>query len=294
MNPSLLDSLDKDARVVIAGITGQYARDQTRTMVEYGMNVVAGVAPGRAGQEVWGVPVFDTLAETADLRPTIAIVYVSAPRVTPVAQEAMSLGVKLLVIAAEGVPLHDTMRLRAEAVRRGCCIVGPNTVGLLRPGRCLAGSLAPDFALEGPVCVLSRSGTLSIQTVSLLSRSGIGQSLCVAVGGDRVIGSTPAEWLRVAEADSATRAVVLIGEVGGRKEYQAAEAIATMSKPVVAYIAGRSAPQDAPMGHVGAVVREYRDTAAAKIGALESAGAVVAATLWDVPPIVASLLEKPR
>ncbi|MCU4183889.1 succinate--CoA ligase subunit alpha [Acidiferrimicrobium sp. IK] len=294
MNPALLDSLDKDARVVIAGITGQYARDQTRTMVEFGMNVVAGAAPGRAGQVVWGVPVFDALAETADLCPTIAIVYVSAARVAAVAREAMDLGVKLLVIAAEGVPLHDTMRLRAEAVRRGCCIVGPNTVGLLRPGRCLAGSLVPDFARPGPVCVLSRSGTLSIQIVSLLSRSGIGQSLCVAVGGDRVVGSTPAEWLQVAEADPSTRAVVLIGEVGGQKEYQAAEVIETMSKPVVAYIAGRSAPQDTPMGHVGAVVREYRDTAAAKISALESAGATVSPTLWDVPGIVAGLLEEAR
>ncbi|HEY8417302.1 MAG TPA: succinate--CoA ligase subunit alpha, partial [Limnochordales bacterium] len=180
----------------------------------------------------------------------------------------------------------------ALARQRDCWIVGPNTAGIIWPGRLLLGSLAPDDAVPGPVALISRSGTLSFEMVRILSQAGFGQSLCVNVGGDRVIGRNPAEYLRVAAADPGTRAIVLVGEVGGTKEYEAAEVVRSLrgQKPVVAYVAGRSVPRGRTMGHVGAILETDRDTAEHKRRALAAAGAVVVDTPWEVPGALRSLL----
>lgn len=273
-------------RVIIQGITGGYARSQAARMLAYGTPVVAGVTPGRGGENLAGVPIFNTVQAAVDATgATVSVLYVPAPGVLEAAWEAMDAGIRLLVIPSEGVPVHDAMKLRALARQRGCWIVGPNTAGIIWPGRLLLGSLAPDDAVPGPVALISRSGTLSFEMVRLLSRAGLGQSFCVSVGGDRVVGRNPAEYLQVAADDPGTRAIVLIGEIGGTKEYEAAEVVQSLrgKKPVVAYVAGQSVPRGRTMGHVGAIFETDRDTAEHKRAALAAAGAVVVNTPWEVP-----------
>lgn len=283
--------IDENTRVVIQGITGTYGQNQTRRMLEYGTRVVAGVTPGKGGTEFAGVPVFDTVDEAvAATGASASIVYVPAPYARDAALEGIDAGVRLMLIATEGIPIHDSMAIRARSIASGTWVVGPNTMGMISPGKCLLGSAIPSATLPGPVGVISRSGTLMGEVVRYLSQAGIGQSTCVGIGGDVVIGRNPVEYLRLFEADPDTRAVLILGEIGGLKEYEAAEFIRRMTKPVVAFIAGRFAPRGKRMGHVGAVVHGDRDSAESKRHALREAGAHVADTPWQVVDILRQLL----
>ncbi|MGQ9826086.1 MAG: succinate--CoA ligase subunit alpha [Desulfotomaculales bacterium] len=275
--------IDERTRVIVQGITGAYGRSQTAAMKDYGTRIVAGISPGKYGLDVFGIPVYNTIAQAKqDHEFDAAIVYVP-PRFTREAVlEAIENDLRLVVIATEGVPVHDTMYLRRVAEKRGVWIVGPNSIGMISPGKCLLGSLAPSFALPGKVGLISRSGTMSIEFVQLLGSYGIGISTAVGIGGDAVIGKNPVEYLRLFEADPETEAVVLLGEIGGAKEMEAAEFIRTMQKKVFCFIAGASAPPGKRMGHIGAIAFSEDEGAESKRRVLTSAGAYVAQTPWEL------------
>ncbi len=275
--------IDERTRVIVQGITGAYGRSQTAAMKDYGTQIVAGISPGKYGLDVFGIPVYNTIAQAKqDHEFDAAIVYVP-PRFTREAVlEAIENDLRLVVIATEGVPVHDTMYFRRVAEKRGVWIVGPNSIGMISPGKCLLGSLAPSFALPGKVGLISRSGTMSIEFVQLLGSYGIGISTAVGIGGDAVIGKNPVEYLRLFEADPETEAVVLLGEIGGAKEMEAAEFIRTMQKKVFCFIAGASAPPGKRMGHIGAIVFSEDEGAESKKRILASAGAYVAQTPWEL------------
>jgi succinyl-CoA synthetase alpha subunit len=285
----------EETRLLVVGISGRYARGQVREMLAYGGRVVAGVAVGRGGEIIEGVPVFDTVMEVvAERHADAALLYVPAPAARDAAVEALEAGIRLLVVITEGVPVHDAAYIRALAEERGAWVVGPNTAGLISPGRCLAGSIAPAYTMPGPLGVISRSGTLAFEVARSLTEAGIGQSTVVAIGGDVVVGKNPAAYLEAFAADPETRAIVLLGEVGGRKEHEAAAYIARMTKPVVALIVGRSVPPGKQMGHAGALIAREEHGADAKREALRRAGALVADTLWDVPELAARALSGRR
>jgi succinyl-CoA synthetase alpha subunit len=279
-------------RVVVQGITGVYGQAQTKAMLDFGTNVVAGVRPGRGGESVLGIPLFDSVAEAVDATScNTSVIYVSPRDTLPAAMEAIEGGIELLMVATEFVPSKDTAYLSAASRAAGAWIIGPNTIGMVDPlHQVLLGTLGADFARPGSVGVISRSGTLSIEITKILSGAGIGQSTVVAMGGDIVSGRRPREYLELFERDSDSHAVILIGEVGGLREYEALEFIAEMSKPVVAYIVGVHAPLGTRMGHVGAIAGGKRETARAKKMAFEEAGINVAERPHDLPGIVSRLI----
>lgn len=282
----------EDTRLLVVGISGRYARSQVREMLAYGSRVVAGVAPGRGGEIVEGVPVFDTALEAVgEGRSNTALLYVPAPAARDAAVEVLEAGVRLLVVVTEGVPVHDTAYIRALADERGAWVVGPNTAGLISPGRCLAGAIPPTYTMPGPVGVLSRSGTLAFEVARSLTDAGLGQSTVVAIGGDVVVGKNPAAYIEAFAADPQTRVVVFLGEVGGRKEYDAAASIERMGKPAVALVVGRSVPPGKQMGHAGALIAQEDHGADAKREALRRAGCLVADTIWEIPDLVAQALS---
>jgi len=280
----------RGTRLLVGGISGRYAQAQVREMLAYGTRIVAGVSPGRGGQTVEGVPVYDTVAETLPHRPEAAVLYVPAPAVRDAAVEALEAGLKVVVIVAEGVPAHDAAYIRAVAEDQGAWVVGPNTAGLISPGQCLAGSIAPAYTAPGPIGVLSRSGTLAFEVARTLTAAGWGQSTLVDIGGDGITGRSVADYLRAFAEDPETKAVVLVGEVGGRKEYEAAEVVPSLGLPVIAYVAGRSAPVGRRMGHAGALIARVEDSADAKREALRRTGCLVADTIWEIPGLLAQAL----
>ena len=287
--------VDKETKVAVVGITGSAASHHTELMLAYGTNVVAGVRPGAAGQEVHGVPVFDTAqAAVEHSRPDAAILFVPAAAMKDAACEVLAAGIGLVVMVSEHVPLHDTLVIVAEAEKSGARVIGPNTRGLIAPAaRCKIGFVPSQYYLPGPVGVASRSGTLTYEIVSRLTLAGIGQSVCVGVGGDPVVGTTFATMGRLFEADPATAAILIIGEVGGSMEEEVADLVqqGELTKPIVAYIAGRTAPEGKRMGHAGAIVAGGRGSIASKLAAFAAAeipvadepGAVVA-TIRSVLP----------
>jgi len=272
--------VDKETRVVVVGITGSAASHHTELMLAYGTDVVAGVRPGAAGQEVHGVPVFDTAqAAVEHSRPDAAILFVPAGAMKEAACEALAAGIGLVVMVSEHVPLHDTLVIVAEAEKAGARVVGPNTPGLIAPAaRCKIGFVPSQYYLPGPVGVASRSGTLTYEIVSRLTLAGIGQSVCVGVGGDPVVGTTFADIGRLFEADPATAVILIIGEVGGGMEEEVADLArrGELTKPIVAYIAGRTAPEGKRMGHAGAIVAGVRGSIASKLAAFAAAEIPVA------------------
>lgn len=283
--------VSRDTRLLVMGISGRYARNQVREMLAYGSQVVAGVTLGRGGETVDGVPVYDTVRAALQQHAVeAALLYVPAPAAREAAVEVLEAGIRLAIIVTEGVPVQDTAYIRALAEDRGAWVVGPNTAGLIAPGQCLAGSIAPSYTMPGPVGLLSRSGTLAFEVARSLTEAGLGQSTVVAIGGDAVIGKNPAAYLQAFEDDPETEAVVLLGEVGGQKEHEAAATIARMTKPVVALIVGRSVPPGKTMGHAGALIAREDQGAEAKERALRAAGCLIADTLWDIPPLVSQAL----
>jgi succinyl-CoA synthetase alpha subunit len=282
--------VDKNTRLLVQGITGREGEFHSRQMIEYGTQVVAGVTPGKGGQ--WAcdgrVPVFDTVAEAvAAAAPNASVVYVPARFAADAILEAADAGIPLIVCITEGIPTQDMIRVRAYLDQKGARLVGPNCPGLLSPGEAKVGIMPGHIATPGPVGVVSRSGTLTYEVVYALTLRGIGQTTCVGIGGDPIIGTTFIDVLGMFENDPLTEQVVLIGEIGGTDEERAARFIAErMTKPVTAFVAGRTAPPGKRMGHAGAIIEGGTGTAADKIAAFEAVGVPVADHPEQIPDLV--------
>ena len=285
--------VDRQTRVLVQGMTGREGRFHTRRCLEYGTRIVAGVTPGKGGQTVEGVPVFDTVAEArAATEADASLIFVPPAFAADAILEAAEAGIATIVCITEGVPVHDMLRVRRLLAGWPVRLIGPNCPGVITPGQCKVGIMPADIHLPGgPVGVVSRSGTLTYEVVAQLSAAGLGQTTCVGIGGDPVAGTGFVDCLRAFAADPATEAVVLIGEIGGLAEEEAAAFIEREmgDKPVAAFIAGRSAPPGRRMGHAGAIIDGRAGTAAAKIERLRAAGAYVCEDLTAVGRFCADL-----
>lgn len=281
--------VDDKSKVLVQGITGGAGRFHTERMLAYGTRVIAGTSPGKGGQQVSGVSVYDTVMEAvAETGADVSVIFLPAPAVLDAAVEAIHAGVKLIVIVPEHIPIQDMLLIRKEAQASGCVVIGGNTAGIISPGKANVG-IIPDIAFRpGKVGTLSRSGSLTYYVADTLTSTGFGETTCVGLGGDPVLGSTFAEILELFENDRETEAVVLIGEIGGVYEEQAAPVVAQMSKPVVAMVAGLHAPAGKRMGHAGAIVEGRMGTARSKLKALQESGALVAETFLQIPEILRS------
>ena len=284
--------IDQNTRLVVQGITGREGAFHTEQMLAYGTRVVAGVTPGKGGQTVLGVPVFNTVREAVEETGANATVIFVPARFTAVsACEALEAGLGLVLTIAEHVPVHDMMGLYHLARQKGCRLIGPNSFGVISPGLAKAGFMAHRIFSPGPVGIMSRSATNCYETVHLMTGRGIGQSTCVGIGGDMIPGSSFVDILPLFQADPATRAIVLIGEIGGSEEELAAACIRTqVTKPVVALIAGKNAPRNRSMGHAGAIVAaDGSGSAANKETKLRQAGVLIAETTAQIVDILAGL-----
>jgi succinyl-CoA synthetase alpha subunit len=283
--------VDKSTRVMVQGITGHEGLFHTEQMLEYGTRVVAGVRPGKGGEWVieGKVPVFDTVSGAVEATgANCAVIFVPARGATDAILEAGEAGISLIVCISEGIPVQDMMRVRLFLDQRAVRLVGPNCPGLLTPGETKVGIIPGHIARPGNVGIVSRSGTLTYEVIHALSQAGVGQSTCVGMGGDPVHGIGFVEALEMFEGDPRTDKVVLIGEIGGNDEEQAAEFIADhMTKPVVAFIAGLTAPVGKRMGHAGAIIEGGSGTDAGKTRALASAGVRVASHPEEIPALLA-------
>ena len=295
--------VDKGTRLIVQGITGRDGAFHTRQMLDYGTKVVAGVTPGKGGEQVHGVPVFDSVTDAvAATRANASVIYVPAPFAADAIEEAADAGVALIVCITEGLPVRDTTAVYHSVARRREAngngkprLVGPNCPGLLAPGVARVGIMPGHIAKPGPVGVVSRSGTLTYEVVHQLTRAGLGQSTCLGIGGDPVIGTNFIDALTLFEADAHTEAIVLIGEIGGSDEEDAAQFIRRhVKKPVVAFIAGQTAPPGKRMGHAGAIIAGGTGTAAEKMAAFEAAGIPVARIPSEIPGLVAAALDRRR
>jgi len=280
--------LDKNSRVIVQGITGREGAFHTQRMLAYGTRVVGGVTPGKGGTTVeGGVPVFDTVAEAVEATgATHSIIFVPPPFAADALFDAADAGIGFCVCITEGIPAHDMLRVVATA--RGMRIVGPNCPGLCSPGRALLGIMPGHVFAEGRVGMISRSGTLTYEIVDLLTKAGLGQSTCVGVGGDPIIGTTFVDCLKAFGNDPETDAIVLCGEIGGSDEEDAAAYIREhlADKPVVAFIGGRSAPKGKRLGHAGAIISGNTGTPQSKVAAFEAAGVPVADRPSQIPGLV--------
>ena len=285
--------IDGSTRLVVQGITGRDGGFHTRQMIEYGTQVVAGVTPGKGGQLFDdSVPVFDTVAEAVEQHgANTSVVYVPAAFAADAVLEAAEAGIELIVCISEGVPVQDMMRALPFVEEQGARLIGPNCPGLITPGVCKVGILPGQIVIPGPVGVVSRSGTLTYEVIVQLTRAGIGQSTCVGIGGDPLIGTNFVDCLAAFEADPQTRAVCMLGEIGGTDEQVAAEYVRDrMSKPVVGFIAGQTAPPGRRMGHAGAIISGSEGTAAEKMKAFRDCGIAVAERPADFVDLVGAAL----
>ncbi len=286
--------LTKDNRVIVQGITGRDGSFHTKLMLEYGTNIVGGVTPGKGGQEVHGVPVFNTVKEAVkETGADTSIIFVPAKFAADAMMEAIDAGIKLVVTITEGIPVNDVMKAKLFAEERGARIIGPNCPGLITPGQAKVGIMPGHIFKEGGVGVVSRSGTLTYEIVSHLTANGFGQSTAIGIGGDPIIGTKFIDALRLFKDDPQTEAVVLIGEIGGTDEQDAADYIAKeFNKPVVAFIAGRTAPKEKRMGHAGAIIMGSEGTYEEKRKKFESVGVPVADLPEEVPKLLKDLLKR--
>jgi len=275
--------LDRETRVIVQGITATYGSNQTRGMLEYGTKVVAGVTPGRGGQRVHGVPVYDSVAEAMAEHPADAsAIYVPLDGTRDAVREATASGIKLIFATADGLSVMESMIIRAVSRRAGAWLIGPNTIGMISPGKAVLGSFSPQWCLPGRVGIISRGGTVALRTAMVLTAAGIGQSSVIHIGGETVLGRNPVEYLQAFEADPETDAVVYISEVGGGKDQESSIYIETMRKPVIVMIIGRSVPPGKAMGHAGAVIGAPEHTAEAKLAQMSQAGALLARTPEEI------------
>jgi succinyl-CoA synthetase alpha subunit len=289
--------IDKKTKLIVQGITGREGEFHARQMIEYGTNVVGGMTPGRGGETALGVPVFDTMEQAvAKTGANTSVIYVPARGAGDAILEAADAGIALVVCITEGVPVVDMMRVARRLAETGTRLIGPNCPGLISPGKSKVGIIPGNICKPGPVGLVSRSGTLTYEVIHALSQRKIGQSTCVGIGGDPVHGLGFIETLELFEADPQTKIVALIGEIGGTDEEKAAEYIKKkMTKPVVAFVAGQTAPPGKRMGHAGAIIEGGTGTAAEKIAAFKKAGVPVARFPGEVAALIAvGLAEKPK
>ncbi len=282
--------VDENTRVIVQGITGKEGMFHTKQMIEYGTKIVGGVTPGRGGQFVEGIPVFNTVEEAVKkTNPDATIIFVPPRFAADAIMEASDAGISLIVCLTEGIPTMDMMLVKRYLKDRESKLIGPNTPGIISPGKCKIGVMAGYIHKKGPIGIMSRSGTLTYEVVNQLTKRGIGQSTCVGIGGDQIIGLNFIDLLEMFEKDEDTEAMIMIGEIGGKAEEEAAEFIKErIKKPVLAFIAGVTAPPEKRMGHAGAIIAGGKGTAKDKMEALEMAGVHVVKN----PAVIGEELEK--
>lgn len=285
--------LNKNSRVIVQGITGRDGSFHAKLMKEYGTKVVGGVTPGKGGQFVEGIPVFNTVEEAVKKEGAdTSCIFVPAPFAADAILEAADAGIKLIVAITEGVPIQDMVKVIKYVEEKGARLIGPNCPGLITPEEAKVGILPGHIFKRGPVGVISRSGTLTYEIVSHLTNSGIGQSTAIGIGGDPIIGTKFIDLLKLFKDDEETKAVVLVGEIGGTDEQEAAKYIKSeFNKPVVAFIAGRTAPKEKRMGHAGAIISGSEGTAEEKISAFNDAGVPVAKEPQEVAFLIKEVLK---
>jgi len=283
--------INEKSKVIVQGITGKQGMFHTQIMLNYGTTIVAGVTPGKGGQEVYGVPVFNEVKETIqETSADTSIVFVPARFVLGAVMESLNAGIKTTCIITENVPVFDMIKLVEKAKEKGLHLIGPNCPGMLIPDKIKLGIMPSDMCHYGDVAVISKSGTLSYEITKAIGNSDIGVSAYVGIGGDPVRGTTMQEAVAYYSKDPKTKTIVLIGEIGSDEEEKTAEYIKNnVSKPVIAYIAGKSAPEGKRMGHAGAIISGDFGSAKGKIQALEAAGASIANLPWDIPKIIQEL-----
>ena len=285
--------IDQTSRVIVQGITGCAGMMHSANCLAHGTQIVGGVTPGKGGEMVHGnIPVFNTVAETcAAVHPDVSFIAVPAVHATDAILEAINAEIRLVVCLTEGVPVHDMLRIRRCLVGSKTRLIGPNGPGLIAPGKCKVGIIPNEICKEGSVGIVSRSGTLLFEAIHQLTSIGYGQSTCVGIGGDPVVGTSYTDVLKAFNDDPQTKAIVLIGEIGGNAEETVAEFIRQhMRKPVIGYIAGRRTPEGKRMGHAGAMIAGNTGTALSKIQALQSAGVEIAQNVTNIGSIVAKVL----
>jgi succinyl-CoA synthetase alpha subunit len=281
----------RKTRAIVQGITGSQGRFHAQLMLEYGTKIVAGTTPGKGGMEVQGIPVFDTVQEAVDkYKANASIIFVPAPGAKDAALEAIAAGLNPVIVITEGIPVKDEIQMMEVAKLKGTTIIGPNTPGIITPAQCKLGIMPGHIFKPGKIGLVSRSGTLTYEIAASLTHAGLGQSTCLGVGGDPIVGLSFVDVLAMFRKDPATKAIAMIGEIGGNAEEMAAEYVRKTKypKPIAAYIAGRAAPAGKRMGHAGAIITGKAGTAETKINALRDAGVRVALK----PGEIAKLLKR--
>ncbi len=286
--------VDKETRVVVQGFTGSQATLHSEQAIEYGTNIVGGITPGKGGQTHLGKPVFDTMEEAKkSVNPNASLIFVPAPFCKDSILEAAESGIELIICITEGVPTLDMLDVKKRVDELGVTLIGPNCPGLITPGEAKLGIMPANIHVPGSVGIISRSGTLTYEAVKQTTDIGLGQSSCVGIGGDPIPGSSFIDILKLFQEDPQTEAIVMVGEIGGTAEEDAAEYIKqNITKPVVSYIAGQTAPEGKRMGHAGAIIAGGKGTAADKIKKLKECGVHVADSLVDIGSKVSEVLSK--
>jgi succinyl-CoA synthetase alpha subunit len=286
--------INKDTRVIVQGFTGSQATLHSEQAIEYGTNIVGGITPGKGGQTHLGKPVFDTMDEAVkSVQPNASLIFVPAPFCKDSILEAAESGIELIVCITEGVPTLDMLDVKKRVDELGLTLIGPNCPGLITPGEVKLGIMPASIHMQGSIGIISRSGTLTYEAVKQTTDLGFGQSSCVGIGGDPIPGSSFIDILELFENDPQTEAIVMVGEIGGTAEEDAAEFIKNnVSKPVISYIAGQTAPAGKRMGHAGAIIAGGKGTAADKISKLKECGVHVADNLTEIGSTVAKVINK--
>ena len=286
--------VNKDTRVIVQGFTGSQATLHSEQAIEYGTHIVGGITPGKGGQTHLGKPVFDTMDEAVkSVQPNASLIFVPAPFCKDSILEAAESGIELIVCITEGVPTLDMLDVKKRVDELGLILIGPNCPGLITPGEAKLGIMPASIHMQGSIGIISRSGTLTYEAVKQTTDLGFGQSSCVGIGGDPIPGSSFIDILKLFENDPQTEAIVMVGEIGGTAEEDAAEFIKNnISKPVISYIAGQTAPAGKRMGHAGAIIAGGKGTAADKISKLKECGVHVADNLTEIGSTVAKVINK--
>jgi succinyl-CoA synthetase alpha subunit len=286
--------VNKDTRVIVQGFTGSQATLHSEQAIEYGTNIVGGITPGKGGQTHLGKPVFDTMEEAVkNVQPNASLIFVPAPFCKDSILEAAESGIELIVCITEGIPTLDMLDVKKRVDELGLTLIGPNCPGLITPGEAKLGIMPASIHMQGSIGIISRSGTLTYEAVKQTTDLGFGQSSCVGIGGDPIPGSSFIDILELFENDPQTEAIVMVGEIGGTAEEDAAEFIKNnVSKPVISYIAGQTAPAGKRMGHAGAIIAGGKGTAADKISKLKECGVHVADNLTEIGSTVAKVISK--
>lgn len=285
--------LNRDSRVIVQGFTGSEGTFHATQMIEYGTKVVGGVTPGKGGQKHLNLPVFNTVRDAvAGTGADVSVIFVPPPFAADAILEAADAGIRLIVTITEGIPVSDMVSVKAHLKSKDCTLIGPNCPGIITPGEAKVGIMPGFIHKKGSVGIISRSGTLTYEAVDQVTKMGLGQSTCIGIGGDPVVGTTTLDAVKLMMADRETEAIVVIGEIGGNMETEAAEWIKVNStKPVIGFIAGQTAPKGRKMGHAGAIVGGKNDTASAKMEIMKQCGIHVVQSPADIGATVARVLK---